>query len=129
MTVVHGGAWVFRVGDRIVAALLYSKAEKELRFLAAHPDYLRCGLAARLVETVAAQFPVGEKLSLTTYPEGDPPGIAARAFYKTLGFIEAEWTEAFGYPCQVLTLTVPDGTPIQTHMKIGRAQTTAFERR
>ncbi|MCI2046868.1 MAG: GNAT family N-acetyltransferase [Faecalibacterium sp.] len=108
----RGEAWVYRDGKTIAAALLFSKERQEIDFLAVSPKYRRHGLAARLVETAAAQFPVGTLLSVTTYREGDPLGTAARALYKRLGFADGELTEAFGYPCQKRTMTVPDGTPI-----------------
>lgn len=109
----RGEAWVYRDGETVAAALLFSKERQEMNFLAVSPEYRCHGLAARLVETAAAQFPVGTELSVTTYREGDPQGAAARALYKSLGFAEGELTEAFGYPCQMLTLAVPDGTPVQ----------------
>lgn len=108
----RGEAWVYRDGETVAAALLFSKDRRELDFLAVSPKHRRHGLAARLVETAAAQFPVGTLLSVATYREGDAQGTAARAFYKALGFAEGELTEAFGHSCQTLTLTVPDGTPI-----------------
>ena len=105
----RGEAWVYRDLGKIAAGILFSKDRQSLDFLAVSPQVRRHGLAARLVETAAAQFPVGTELSVTTYREGDPQGAAARAFYEALGFTEGELTEAFGYPCQTLTLTVPDG--------------------
>lgn len=126
--VARGEAWMFREDETVAALLLYSKEKKALAYLAVSPEYRRHGLAARLVETVAAQFPVGTPLSVTTYREGDPQGAAARAFYKALGFAEGEITEAFGYPCQTLTLTVPDGTPIQIQGNLKKAETASPER-
>ena len=41
---------------------------------------------------------------VTTYREGVPEGIAARAFYKRLGFTEGELTEEFGSPVQEFIL-------------------------
>ena len=41
---------------------------------------------------------------VTTYREGDPEGIAARAFYKHLGVIEGKLTEEFGSPVQEFVL-------------------------
>ena len=104
----QGEAWVFRDGCKIPAALLFSKERQELDFIAVSPDYRRRGLAVRLVETAAAQFPVGTELSVTTYREGDPVGEAARAFYRALGFVPGEEITVFDYPCQRLTLTLPD---------------------
>ena len=40
----------------------------------------------------------------TTYREGVPEGIAARAFYKHLGFAEGKLTEEFGSPVQEFVL-------------------------
>ena len=41
---------------------------------------------------------------VTTYREGSPEGIAARAFYKHLGFVEGKLTEEFGSPVQEFVL-------------------------
>ena len=41
---------------------------------------------------------------VTTYQEGDPEGVAARAFYKHLGFVEGKLTEEFGSPVQEFVL-------------------------
>ncbi|MCH3972989.1 MAG: GNAT family N-acetyltransferase [Oscillospiraceae bacterium] len=104
----RGEAWLFRSGEEIAAALLYSRERRELYFLAVSPEYRRRGLAQKLVETAAAQLPVGAELSVVTYREGDPTGAEARAFYKAMGFAPAEELTAFDYPCQRLTVTVPD---------------------
>ena len=110
--IANAEGWVFRDGKTVVAVLLFSKKRRELAFLCVHPDYRHRGLASRLIETVAAQFPVGTELLVTTYREGDPMGTAARELYKHLGFTEGELTEAFGYPCQNLILSVPVTTPV-----------------
>ncbi len=106
--IVKGEAWVFRDGDRILAALLYSIERRELDFLAVSPDCRRRGLAQKLVETAAAQFPVGTVLSVMTYRAGDPMGADTRAFYEAMGFAPCEELTMFGYPCQRLSVTVPD---------------------
>ena len=41
---------------------------------------------------------------VTTYRDDAPEGIAARAFYKQLGFIEGKLTEEFGSPVQEFIL-------------------------
>ena len=41
---------------------------------------------------------------VTTYRENAPEGIAARAFYKHLGFVEGKLTEEFGSPVQEFVL-------------------------
>ena len=45
-----------------------------------------------------------DDIIVTTYREGVPEGIAARAFYKRLGFIEGKLTEEFGSPVQEFIL-------------------------
>ena len=107
----RGEAWVVRYEGTIAAALLCSKERRELDFLAVAPKYRRRGLAEKLVETAAAQFPVGTRLTVTTYRQGDTGGEAARMFYEALDFVPGEEVTAFDYPCQKLELTVPDGTP------------------
>ena len=41
---------------------------------------------------------------VTTYRDGVPEGIAARAFYKRMGFVEGKLTEEFGSPVQEFVL-------------------------
>ncbi|NCB32042.1 MAG: GNAT family N-acetyltransferase, partial [Clostridia bacterium] len=74
--IADGEAWVFRGQGDLLAALLYSKERRELDFLAVTPSERRHGLAQKLVETAAAQFPVGTELSVITYRDGDPIGLS-----------------------------------------------------
>ena len=50
------------------------------------------------------QMEDGKDITVTTYREGNPNGIAARAFYKRLGFSEGKLTEEFGSPVQEFVL-------------------------
>lgn len=50
------------------------------------------------------QMDAGKENTVTTYREGDPDGIAARAFYENLGFSEGKLTEEFGCPVQEVVL-------------------------
>jgi len=102
-------AWVFRDEGRILAAMLYSKNNGSIDFLAVDHDHRRNGFAAKLIETAAAQMPVGTELSVVTYRENDIGGKAAVAFYRALGFMPGEEFTLFNYPCQKYTVTVPDG--------------------
>ena len=45
-----------------------------------------------------------DDIIVSTYREGVPEGIAARAFYKRFGFIEGKLTEEFGSPVQEFIL-------------------------
>lgn len=104
----RGEAWLMRSDGAVAAALLFSAERLELDFLAVSPEYRRRGIAKKLVETAAAQMPVGAQLSVVTYREGDPKGSEARAFYEAMGFAPAEELTVFDYPCQRLTVAVPD---------------------
>lgn len=113
----NGEAWVYRYEGNVVAGLLYSKERKELDLLAVSPEFRQRGLATRLVETMAACFPVGEKVSVTTFRAGNSLGDDTRRFYRSIGFAEIEELTVFGYPCQRMVLTVPEGTPARNHME------------
>ena len=106
--IAAGEAWVYRDKGRIAAAMLYSKNRCELDFLAVSPDYRRQGLAQRLVESAAAQFPVGTRISVVVCPKGDKKGEAARGFYEAMGFAPGEKLMASGYPCQRFSVVAPD---------------------
>ena len=66
------------------------------------------GGGSRLQKTayyfMLTQMEAGKDVTVTTYREGDPNGIAARAFYKYLGFSEGKLTEEFGRPVQAFIL-------------------------
>ena len=64
---------------RIAGMLMCSRGEKELSFLAVHPEYRKKGVAKRLIEKMTEWFTVGNIISVVTFQEGDPKGIPARA--------------------------------------------------
>lgn len=88
----------------IVGALLFLKENSVLCFLAVDPAHRRQHIARQMVDFMLTQMEAGENVSVTTYREGDPNGIAARAFYKRLGFSESKLTEKFGCPVQEFVL-------------------------
>ena len=92
-------------GKELIGVLLFSREEKELCFLAVAPLQRRQHIARRMVDFMLAQIPPGEEMTVTTYREDDSKGKAARAFYRRLGFVPGELTEAFGYPTQVFRLS------------------------
>ena len=57
-----------------------------------------------MVEYMLTFMEPGKDVVVTTYREGVPEGIAARAFYKRLGFVEGRLTEEFGSPAQEFIL-------------------------
>ena len=89
---------------RVVGALLFSKENGILCFLAVDPAYRRQHIARQMVDFMLTQMERGKAITFTTYREGDPNGVAARAFYKRLGFCEGRLTEEFGCPVQEFIL-------------------------
>ena len=92
------------VNDCIVGALLFSRKECELCFLAVSPEFRRQHIAEGMVALMLLEMDSRQDVIVTTYREGVPEGIAARAFYKQLGFQEGMLTEAFGSPVQQFVL-------------------------
>jgi len=86
--------------DRVIGLLLFSLENGTLSFLAVHPDYRGSGIATDMIKTMIRRFPQNERISVTTYREGDAKGEVARKLYKKIGFIEDELVEEFDYPCQ-----------------------------
>ena len=75
-----------------------------LCFLAVDSAHRRQHIARQMVDFMLTQTDVGKDITVTTYREGDDNGIAARAFYKCLGFSEGKLTEEFGCPVQEFVL-------------------------
>ena len=90
--------------DQIVGVLLFSREENMLCFLAVDEQYRRQHIAERMVLHMLSCMNPEKEVIVTTYREGVPEGIAARAFYKRLGFVEEDLTEEFGAPVQEFVL-------------------------
>ena len=91
---------VVKDGEKGVGALAFSYEEKELSFLAVHPEYRQENIGTELVKKFASLFEVGTKLSVITYRDGDIKGEGARKLYKKAGFSEGDLITVFDYPCQ-----------------------------
>ena len=89
---------------RILGALLFSNENSMLCFLAVDPASRRQHIARRLVDFMLARMDAGRTVTVTTYREGDLRGAAARAFYRSMGFLEGKLGEEFGCPVQEFTL-------------------------
>ena len=89
---------------RVAGALLFSKENSVLCFLAVDPAHRRQHIARQMVDFMLTQMEAGKNVTVTTFREGDPNGIAARTFYKHLGFSEGKLTEKFGSPVQEFIL-------------------------
>lgn len=89
---------------KIVGTLLFSKEDHMICFLAVDSEYRRQHIAEKMVSCMLGFLDEEKDIVVTTYREGVPEGIAARAFYKRLGFIEGKLTEEFGSPVQEFIL-------------------------
>lgn len=94
-----------RSQDKVIGALLFSKSDNMLCFLAVEPEYRRQHIAEKMVSYMLTfMVDSGSNVFVTTYRDGVPEGMAARAFYKRLGFTEGKLTEEFGSPVQEFIL-------------------------
>ncbi len=80
-------AWL---NEQVVGVLLFSINNNMLSFMAVHPDFRRQNIATTMVEEMFENLDRTKNIAVDTYSEGDPAGTAARAFYKTMGFVEGE---------------------------------------
>lgn len=99
-----GCAVCAKTDEKIVGVLLFSRDNNMLCFLAVDTEYRRQHIAEKMVAYMLTLLDSQKDVVVTTYREGVPEGVAARAFYKRLGFVEGKLTEEFGSPVQVFTL-------------------------
>lgn len=96
----NGAAICAKSKDKIVGTLLFLKSHNRLCFLAVDEAYRRQHVAEKMVSYMLTFMNPEKEVVVTTYREGVQEGVAARAFYKRLGFVEGELTEEFGSPVQ-----------------------------
>ena len=96
-----------KINGNIVGALLFSREDSVLCFLAVDPGFRRRHIAEKLVRHMFTFLDSDRDATVTTYREDVPEGRAARAFYRHLGFVEGRLTEEFGSPVQEFVLMRP----------------------
>lgn len=89
---------------KIVGVLLFSNESNELCFLAVATEWRRQHIAENMLSYMLTKMDSSKDISVTTYRDGVPEGIAARAFYKRMGFVEGKLAEEFGSPVQEFVL-------------------------
>lgn len=100
----HKAAFLEEEDGKITGMILFSKAEKELFFLAVHPYCRKRGVAKGLIMKMKECFTNGDTIRVITFREGDPKGIPARMCYHACGFVDDVELTVFEYPCQKLIL-------------------------
>ena len=84
----------------VVGTLLFSSENNTLCFLAVDSKYRRQHIVEKMVSYMLTKMDSLKDIYVTTYRDEVPEGAAARAFYKSIGFIEGKLTEEFGSPVQ-----------------------------
>ena len=95
-----------RIEDKIVGVLLLSKDNNMLCFLAVDPEYRRQHIAEKMFRFILPRMSAGKPITVTTYRDGVPEGVAARAFYQKLGFVPGQMTAEFGSTVQEFVMDV-----------------------
>ena len=93
-----------KTDNKIVGILLFSRENNTLCFLAVDTAYRRQHIAEKMVSYMMKYMDSEKDIVVTTYRAGVPEGIAARLFYKKMGFVEGKLTEEFGSPVQEFIL-------------------------
>ena len=88
----------------VVGVLLFSKKHNMICCLAVAPNFRRHGIASALLSKAIELLDRTKDISVSTFRENDPKGIAPRRLYQSFGFMEGELIEEFGYPNQQFIL-------------------------
>lgn len=102
--------WIFRRGT-VAAMICYAKEQCHIDTLFVSPSLRRRGLGAKLVETVAAQFPVGVVITATAY------SLDSKEFFSVLDFTEGEFKDKM----YLITTTSPPGAASIYYLKGGNS--------
>ena len=78
--------------------LCFSREENRITWFAVSEKYRYKGVGSRLLKTALRQLDANKDISVTSFCEDHPPGVAARTLYKKFGFIIEKPTEHNGHP-------------------------------
>jgi ribosomal protein S18 acetylase RimI-like enzyme len=98
----RGTAICVKFQEEVVGVLIFSTNVKCLSCMAVHPEHRRKGVATEMITKMLEFFPRGTEVTVTTFLEEDPKGVAPRALYKKFGFVEGEYVTEFNYQHQKL---------------------------
>ena len=97
-----------KAGNILIGAMTFSKLSNSIEFLGIHPQYRNQGIQKLLLEVLLETYLPGQKISMTTYREGDKADTGHRDLLKSLGFAERELLIEYGYPTQRFVFIPPD---------------------
>lgn len=107
---------------KIIGVLLFSRENNMLCFLAVDPICRRQHIAEKMFKFMLPHMRADKPITVTTYREGVPEGVAARAFYQKLGFVPGKLTVKFGSEVQEFTLKAAEATAVKANCPCKKAR-------
>jgi len=101
-------ALVLKAGDVLTGAMAFSRNSGSIDFLGIHPQYRNQEIQKLFLEVLLESYLPGQKISMTTYREGDKADTGHRDLLKNLGFAERELLIEYGYPTQRFVFSPSD---------------------
>jgi AraC-like DNA-binding protein len=98
--IATGGALLMFDNGVPVGGMLINRIAVSIDFLAVHPLHRKKGVARDFLDVAFAELIGKNKISITTFREGDKADTGYRKAFKELGFAEGELLTEFGYPTQ-----------------------------
>ena len=84
----------------LIGAMTFSRDTGSIDFLGIHPQYRNWEIPKLFLDALLEIYLPGQKISMTTYRQGDKADTGHRDLLKNLGFAERELLTEFGYPTQ-----------------------------
>ena len=84
----------------LIGAMTFSRETGSIDFLGIHPQYRKQEIPKLFLDALLEIYLPGQKISMTTYRQGDKADTGHRDLLKNLGFAERELLTEFGYPTQ-----------------------------
>lgn len=91
-------------GAKVIGVLLFSKKHNMICCLAVSPEYRKQGIGSSLLTAALNDLDSTRDITVSTFREDDPKGVAPRAFYRKFGFVAGELARECDYPVQVFLL-------------------------
>ncbi len=84
----------------LAGAMIFSRLEGSIDFLAVHPQYRSLGIEQLFISVLRRDILPGREITTTTYRSADRADTGYRKLLKGMGFLEGELLTEFGYPTQ-----------------------------
>ncbi|MDD2648058.1 MAG: bifunctional histidine phosphatase family protein/GNAT family N-acetyltransferase [Eubacteriales bacterium] len=102
--IARGECLVALQGGIVIGCLLYSGKNSMICFLTVRDEFRRMKAASGMLSFAIKHMDRSRDITVSTFLEGEERGIAARALYRSFGFMPSVLTEAFGAREQVFSL-------------------------